>query len=68
MEEYKDIPPIMCRPFLALRTLIDVVAGELIMRVNNELVVFNIFKAMEYPKSTDDYFAFIIIRQMVIET
>lgn len=37
------------------RTLIHV-AGKLIMIVNNEQVVFNMFKAMEYPESSDDYF------------
>ena len=57
MEEDKDVPIIMGRPFLATgRTLIDVAAGELIMRVNDEQVVFNIFKAMKYPEETDDCF------------
>lgn len=42
----------MGRTFLLLeRTLIDVVVGELIMIVNNEQVVFNIFMAIEYLES-----------------
>lgn len=52
MEEDKDVPLIMGRPFLATkRTLIDVATGELIMKVNDEQMIFNIFKVMKYPKS-----------------
>lgn len=48
IEEDKDVSNIKGRPFLATgRTLIDVALGELIMKVNNEQVVFNIFKAMK---------------------
>lgn len=58
----------MGQPFLATgRTLVDVVVGELIMRINNEQVVFNIFKAMEYLETTDDCFATNIIQQKVME-
>ena len=47
MEEEKDVPIIMGQPFLATgRNLTDCVAGELIMRVNNKQMIFNIFKAM----------------------
>lgn len=42
-------------PFLATRrTLIDVVAGELSMRVNNEKLVFNVLKATQYLEDNDD--------------
>lgn len=48
----------MARSFLATRrTWIDVAIGELIMRVNEEQLVFYIFKAMKYPKTNNDYFA-----------
>ena len=58
----------MGRPFLATgRTLIDVAAGELIMRVNDEQVDFNIFKAMKYPMETDDCFAVNQVDQAVAE-
>lgn len=40
-------------------------AGELIMRVNNEQVIFNIFKAMEYPNVTNDYFVVNINQKQV---
>lgn len=42
--------------------------GELIMRVNNEKVVFNNnFKLMEYPEIASDCFAIDIIEQPVIK-
>lgn len=66
MEEDKDVSLILGWPFLAIeRTLIDVAAGELIMRVNNEQVIFNIFKAMEYPNVTNDYFVVNINQKQV---
>lgn len=47
MEEDKGVPLIMSRPFLTIgQTLIDMVVGEQIMRVNNEKTIFNIFKTM----------------------
>ncbi|XP_024984087.1 uncharacterized protein LOC112520013 [Cynara cardunculus var. scolymus] len=49
-EANKEIPIILERPFLATgRTLIDVQKGELIMRVNDPDVTFNVFKSMKYP-------------------
>lgn len=57
MEEDKDVPHTMGHPFLAIgQSLIDVAAGELILRVDDEKVVFTIFKALKYPKLTYDYF------------
>lgn len=37
------------------------------MRVNNQYGVFNIFKAMEYPTSTNGNFIVNIIKQTVID-
>ncbi|KAF7844833.1 DNA-directed DNA polymerase [Senna tora] len=43
------------RPFLATgRTLIDVQKGELTMRVQNEQVTFNVFKAMKHPDDVEE--------------
>ncbi|KAI3461839.1 hypothetical protein Pfo_018502 [Paulownia fortunei] len=54
MEEDQEIPIILGRPFLATgRTLIDVQKGQLILRVQEEQVTFNIFKAMKYPNEKD---------------
>ncbi|XP_052198389.1 uncharacterized protein LOC127805674 [Diospyros lotus] len=57
MEEDKDIPIILGRPFLATgRTLIDVQKRELTMRVQDQEVTFNVFKAMKFPNGADDCF------------
>ncbi|XP_022877997.1 uncharacterized protein LOC111395986 isoform X1 [Olea europaea var. sylvestris] len=50
MKEDHDIPIILGRPFLATgRALIDVQEGQLILRVQDEKVIFNILKAIKYP-------------------
>ncbi|KAI3445254.1 hypothetical protein Pfo_001919, partial [Paulownia fortunei] len=50
MEEDQDIPIILGRPFLATgRALIDVQKGELILRVQDEQVSFNVFKEIKSP-------------------
>ncbi|KAL0373948.1 UNVERIFIED_CONTAM: hypothetical protein Sradi_3310500 [Sesamum radiatum] len=49
MEEDVNMPLILGRPFLATsRALIDVHKGQLTLRVNDEHVVFNVFKPMKY--------------------
>lgn len=54
MEEDHEVPLILGRPFLATgRTLIDVQKGELILRVNDEQVKFNVFKAIKHPMDND---------------
>lgn len=40
---------------------------ELIIRVNNEQVVFNNSKAMKYLETTNDYFVLNVIEQVVIK-
>ncbi|KAK8952364.1 hypothetical protein KSP39_PZI003940 [Platanthera zijinensis] len=58
MDEDKDVPIILGRPFLATgRTLIDVQKGELTMRVNDENVTFNILKAMKFPDDKEECFS-----------
>ncbi|XP_049391583.1 uncharacterized protein LOC125856021 [Solanum stenotomum] len=55
-----EIPIILVRPFLATgRALVDVKSGELMFRVNEDAVTFNICKSMKHPSdihmvSTDD--------------
>ncbi|XP_022889158.1 uncharacterized protein LOC111404605 [Olea europaea var. sylvestris] len=54
MEEDKDVPIILGRPFLATaRALIDVQQGQLTLRLGEEKVSFNVFKAMKYPTEPD---------------
>ncbi|XP_075515881.1 uncharacterized protein LOC142550690 [Primulina tabacum] len=56
MEEDREIPLILDRPFLATgRALIDVQKGELVLRLNDEKVTFNVFRSMKYPGSSDCY-------------
>ncbi|KAL5549738.1 hypothetical protein UlMin_004969 [Ulmus minor] len=52
MEEDREVPLILGRPFLATgRTLIDVHQGKLILRVQDEQVTFNVFEAMKFPSN-----------------
>jgi hypothetical protein len=56
-EEDSNIPIILGRPFLATgRTLIDVQKGELTMRVQDQEVTFNVFKAMKFPREGEECF------------
>ena len=59
MEEDKEIPIILGRPFLAIgRTMIDVQRGELKLRVQDDEVKFNVFKAMRHP--VESYTCFMV--------
>ena len=50
MEEDREMPLILCRPFLATcRALIDVHNSNLTLRVNDEEVRFNIYHTMKFP-------------------
>ena len=50
MEEDREIPLILGRPFLATeRALIDVHSGNLTLRMNDEEVRFNIYHTMKFP-------------------
>ncbi|XP_073031172.1 uncharacterized protein [Primulina eburnea] len=56
MEEDREISLILGRPFLATgRALIDVQKGELVLRLNDEKVTFNVFHSMKYLGSSDCY-------------
>ncbi|XP_022870851.1 uncharacterized protein LOC111390096 [Olea europaea var. sylvestris] len=69
MEEDKDVPLILGRPFLATgRALIDVQNGQLILRLGEERVSFNIFKAMKLPIETDRCFRADMIDKMIEES
>ena len=50
LEEDKEIPIILGRPFLATgRAMIDVQMGELKLRVQEDEVKFNVFEAVRHP-------------------
>ena len=68
MEEDREIPLILGRPFLARgRTLIDVHQGKLILRVQDEQVTFNVFEAMKFPSDVDACFEISVLDRVVAE-
>ncbi|CAN6579036.1 unnamed protein product [Malus baccata var. baccata] len=57
MKEDKEVPLILGRPFMATaRTLIDVEAGTLTLRVQGESVVFKLFEAVKRPFEPEECF------------
>ena len=54
MEEDKEIPIILGRPFLTTRrAMIDVQRGELKLRVQKDEVKFNVFEVVRHPAESD---------------
>ena len=57
MEEDKEIPIILGRPFLATgRAMIDVQKGELKLRVEDDEVKFSVFNVVRHPAERDACF------------
>ncbi|XP_057760380.1 uncharacterized protein LOC130980747 [Arachis stenosperma] len=53
IEEESNASIILGRPFLATTgAIIDVQKGELVLRLHEEKMVFNVFKVMSYPKES----------------
>ncbi|XP_031272099.1 uncharacterized protein LOC116130504 [Pistacia vera] len=68
MEEDEKIPLILGCPFLATgKALIDVQAGKLIMRVQEEEVTFNVFETLKVPSKQDSCFKIDSVDQSVIK-
>ena len=66
MEEDKEIPIILGRPFLATgRAMIDVQRGELKLRVQEDEVKFNAFEAVRHPEESDTCFMAEIVEAIV---
>ena len=66
MEEDKEIPIILGRPFLATgRAMIDVQRGELKLRVHEDEVKFNVFEAVRHPAESDTCFMAEIVEAIV---
>ncbi|XP_016195269.1 uncharacterized protein LOC107636262 [Arachis ipaensis] len=56
MEEEGHNSIILGRPFLATaRAIIDVKKGEMTLRVHNEQMIINVFKAMQYPPEKEKH-------------
>ena len=67
MEEDREVPLILGRPFLATgRALIDVQEGKLELRVQDEKVTFNVFEATKFPTEADSCFRVEAIEDSVI--
>ena len=57
MEEDKEIPIILGKPFLATgKAMIDVQKGELKLRVMDDKVRFSVFNAVRHPAESDSCF------------
>ena len=66
MEEDKEIPIILGRPFLATgRAMIDVQRRELKLRVQEDEVKFNVFEAVRHPAESDTCFMVEIVEAIV---
>ncbi|XP_016485545.2 uncharacterized protein LOC107805953 [Nicotiana tabacum] len=51
MEDNKEVPLIMGRPFLCTgRAILDIYKGQLMLRVGNEKIVFQMKRIMKYPQ------------------
>ncbi|XP_049414712.1 uncharacterized protein LOC125877468 [Solanum stenotomum] len=58
MEENKEVPLILGRPFLATgRAILDVYEGQLMLRVGEEKVVFNMKKMMKFPQEEENFYS-----------
>ena len=66
MEEDKEIPIILVRPFLAIgRAMINVQRGELKLRVQEDEVKFNMFEAVRHSAKSDTCFIIEIVEALV---
>jgi hypothetical protein len=66
MEEDNEIPILLGRPFLATGgALIDVKKGELRLRVNEEEVIFNVFKAIKQPNMGESCFSIQVVDSLI---
>ena len=66
MKEDNEIPILLGRPFLATRgALIDVKKGELRLRVNEEEVIFNVFKAIKQPDIGESCFSIQVVDSLI---
>ena len=66
MEEDKEIPIILGRPFLATgRAMIDVQKGELKLRVQDDEVRFSVFNALRHPTESDACFMIEVVEAIM---
>ncbi|CAJ2668382.1 unnamed protein product [Trifolium pratense] len=69
MDEDSEVPLLLGRPFLATgRALIDVELGELMLRFQDEQVIFNVFEAMRHQNENPQCYRVDVIENIVEET
>ncbi|KAL2513313.1 Aspartic peptidase domain containing protein [Abeliophyllum distichum] len=69
MYEDRDVPLILGRPFLATgRAVINVQKGELMLKLNDEHITFNVFKEIKFLSSPDSCFKIDAIEQKKTNT
>ncbi|XP_019261122.1 PREDICTED: uncharacterized protein LOC109239071 [Nicotiana attenuata] len=65
MEVNKEVPLILGRPFLCTgRAILDIYKGQLMLRVGNEKVVFQIKRIMKYP--SDEVSAYLCFKLDIV--
>ncbi|GAU28118.1 hypothetical protein TSUD_295550 [Trifolium subterraneum] len=66
MEEDAEVPLLLGRPFLATRrTLIDVEKGELVFRLDDEQICFQVFEATTFGGPVPEYFKVDVLEEVV---
>ncbi|XP_022887500.1 uncharacterized protein LOC111403290 [Olea europaea var. sylvestris] len=50
------------------RALIDVYDGKMILRMDNEQIIFNVFKAMKHPLTSDTCYQVDVLEELVVDT
>jgi hypothetical protein len=69
MDEDSEVPLLLGRPFLATgRALIDVELGKLILRFQDEQVIFDVFEAMRHQSENPQCYRVDVIENIVEET
>ncbi|KAK2410681.1 hypothetical protein QL285_046032 [Trifolium repens] len=69
MNEDAEIPLLLGRPFLATgRALIDVELGELMLRFQDEQVIFNVFECMRHQNKNPQCYRVDVVEEVVEET
>lgn len=68
MDKGRDVPIILRRSFLCtVRALIDVEKGKLTLKVQDQEVTFNFFKALKFPNDADECFGVSVVNSVTSE-
>ncbi|XP_073133663.1 uncharacterized protein [Henckelia pumila] len=68
MEEDLDMPLILGRPFLATgKALIDVQKGELLLRVGEEKISFDVFNSLKFSQNNEECFQLDVVDSLLFD-